>query len=302
MNCVDYSSDLLPSLTRLLNEQLSAMPPGWLLKEDQVAQIIRSAPEMWRTHFPEQNAVFELETHCVLDQGRLVAAAELGFPIQEKTYGIDNSGILFWIVAESGHPESARLLLEIIEARARAAGSPRIITTRFSFGVGWLGIPAYWSHVIEALQSAGYEVSSCWVILTASAKDTPEVRKPDSIVSMQTSWHIDEEALEWDLRLHANGDLVGECSAWGIPPYFSGCEGFESWITIEWLGVEQAYWRKSIGRWLVTEQLRRQAQRGISHAILWTETDNQPFLSLAESLGFEAGPECWEFEKEFANV
>jgi len=56
------------------------------------------------------------------------------------------------------------------------------------------------------------------------------------------------------------------------------------WITFEWLGVESPYQRQGIGRWLLSEQLRRQAQRGIANAILWTEPDNRAMRRIGE---------CW---------
>jgi GNAT superfamily N-acetyltransferase len=295
VNCIEFSADLLPDLTRLVNAQLAAVPPGWSLTETQAAQTLAQASDLWGVHFPEQKAVFELETLCVLDRGRLTAAAQWGFPIVPETRGIDNASVLFWIAAEPTSAESLPLLLETLAAHSRAAGSPRITTTRFSFGVGWLGIPALWTHVTEGLQAAGFAVTRRWVILACPAS-LPEVPAPESIRSMNISWQVDENASEWDFRLHADGELVGECSAWGIPQHFSGSEGYANWITVEWLGVEPAYQRKGIGRWLVAEQLRRQAGRGISKAILWTETNNQALAGLGESLGFQTGPECWEFE------
>jgi GNAT superfamily N-acetyltransferase len=64
-----------------------------------------------------------------------------------------------------------------------------------------------------------------------------------------------------------------------------------------WLGIEPLYQRHGLGRWLLNEQLRRQAQRGVRNAILWTESDNRAMRQLAESSGFRAGPECWVFNK-----
>ena len=149
---------------------------------------------------------------------------------------------------------------------------------------------------VKALQTAGFVVSRRWVILT-SAVDIPEVSTPKSLISMHTSWQVDINASEWELRLHTDGALVGECQAWGIPQHFSDCEGYTDWVTVEWLGVEPAYQRKGIGSWLIAKQFRKQAQRGVTRVIIWTETDNQPLLGLGEFLGFQSGPECWEFQK-----
>lgn len=112
---------------------------------------------------------------------------------------------------------------------------------------------------------------------------------------MRVVWQVDEAALEWELRLCADDQLIGECHAWGIPRHLADCDGYADWITVEWLGVELPYRGRGIGRWLLHEQLRRQAQRGITHAILWTGTDNAAVRRADEALGFQEGPECWEF-------
>ena len=296
MDCVECSPDLLPDLSRLVNTQLITIPPGWKLTEAQVARTIAMASNLWSEHFPEQSAAFELETLCALDHGHLVAAVQWGYPDPQRTRAIDfSASVLFWVIAEPDNVEGLYLLLETIAGRARAAGSRRITTTRLSFGVGWLGIPAAWSHVIKALQTAGFVAGARWVILTRSV-DIPEVRTPESLASMRTSWQVDANASEWDLRLLTDSALVGECSAWGIPPHFSDCTGYSNWVTVEWLGVEPEYQRKGIGSWLIAEQFRRQAQRGVKQVILWTETDNRAFRSLGDALGFLSGPECWDFQ------
>jgi len=299
MDCVDFSPNLLSDLTRLVNIQLLTMPPGWTLTEAQVAQTIVLAPNLWGVHYPEQDSAFELETLCVLDQGHLVAAAQWGNPIQQgnRSHG-HSSSVLFWIVAEPDNVESLHLLLETIVERSRAAGSQRITTTRFSFGVGWLGIPVSWHHVIEALQAVGFVVDNRWMILTSTV-NIPEVSTPQPLASIHTTWQEDVNTSEWELRLHKDGMLVGECSAWGIPQHFSDCEEYSNWVTVEWLGVEPEYQRKGIGSWLIAEQFRRQAQRGVTHLIMWTETNNQALRGLGRSLGFQSGPECWDFQKTF---
>ncbi len=100
------------------------------------------------------------------------------------------------------------------------------------------------------------------------------------------------------MKLRDGEALVGECQAWGVPPHFAGCPGVAEWMTIEWLGVEEPYRRKGFGRWLLHEQIRRQAQRGIRRCICWTGVDNWAARNLTESLGFRVGPECWEFGKK----
>ncbi len=298
MRCVEFAPELLPDLTRLVNTQLAAMPPGWVLSEDQIVQTIASGPELWSTHYPDQAGIrFKMTTFCVLDdRGSLVAAAQWGCPVHRQSQGMECPCMLFWIVAQEDNTEGVPPLLEALTADVRVTGNQKIAPGRFSFGVGWPGIPASWSHVVTALQADGFVQSRSWVVLT-SATGIRAVCKPESPASMRTSWKVEGTESEWNLRLHDDRALIGECDAWGIPRHFLDCEGYADWVTVEWLGVEPSYRRKGIGTWLVAEQFRRQVKRGIGHAMTWTETDNQPMRGLGQNLGFQGGPECLEFEK-----
>lgn len=295
MNCVAFSPDHLAALTRLINSQLAAIPPGWILTEAQVAATIAQASKLWFTHYPEQDTNFVTETLCLIDQGRLVAAAQWGYSVPLQPDVSDNTSVLFWVAAAPESEYGLQLLLETIIQHSHEVSRYKITTSRFSFGVGWLGIPATWTHVIAALQKVGFVVSYRWLILVGGTK-MPTVNPPGLLVSIQPSWRIDSNAGEWELQLHTQGKLVSECQAWAVPPHFSACAGYRDWITLEWLGVEPEYQRRGIGRWLMVEQCQAQAQRNISYAIMWTGTDNAPLRRLADSLNFRSGPACWEFE------
>jgi GNAT superfamily N-acetyltransferase len=299
MDCVPFAPELLPDLTMLINSHIAQIPPGWTLSQAQIAATLTSVSELWHIHYPEENAMFESETVCVLDQGHLTAAAQWGYPVQERTPGYVNqptTSVLFWIVAEPDNSVARQSLLKALATRSLTAACHRTTTTRFTFGVGWLGIAVTWSHLIDGLQLAGFTVEKRWMVLTGPA-NKPGLVPPIYLRSMNVAWQVDAAALEWELQLYAGGDLIGECHAWGIPPHLTERDENADWITIEWLGVEPPQRRQGIGRWLLSEQLRRQAERGVTQAILWTKLENRAARRLSESSGFQNCFECWEFEK-----
>jgi GNAT superfamily N-acetyltransferase len=299
MDCVPFAPELLPDLTALINSRIAQIPPGWTLSQAQVAATLASVSELWHVHYPEENTWSESETVCVFDQEHLAAAAQWGCPIEGGRLGpVDQSttGVLFWIIAEPDADTALRSLLEALAVRYLNAGCDRIATTRFAFGVGWLGIAVTWSRLIQGLQMAGFTVDKRWMVLTG-AVDTPGVAPLSCPSLTHVEWQIDTTALEWELKLRAGSELIGECYAWSIPRHLAECAGSANWVTIEWLGVEPLHRRRGIGRWLLSEQLRRQAERGVTHAILWTELENRAARRLSESLGFQSSFECWEFVK-----
>ena len=297
MNCIPFSPRWLPDLTALINGHIVQVPPGWALMEHQVAAAL-TIPSLWAVHYPETDEL-RTETLCVVDQECLVAAAQWCYPVARKPTGLAGlpvTGLVSCIVGEPGHVTALLFLLEILTERCSARGCRELSIGRCAFGVGWLGIPRTWTHLILGLQRSGFSQSSRWGIMTG-ATDILPVSVPECVASMRSAWRVNEDALEWSLRLYADDRLVGECSAWGIPRHFAACDGYADWITIEWLGVEPPYRRRGIGRWLLSEQLQRQARRGVTRVILWTEPDNRAARQIGESLGFHYGPECWDFVK-----
>lgn len=298
MDCITFSSRWLPDLTGLINAHIAQVPPGWTVTERQVAAVL-ATPSVWGVHYPDEPGEFGTETLCVIDRQRLVAAAQWGYPVQHRaseSADLSAGGCMSWIAAVPDNAAALALLLEALTARCRERGCHELVTSRYAFGVGWSGIAVTWPHLDAGLEQAGFSRSQRWVIMTGTT-DIPAAAAPEDVESMRLDWHVDEAALEWDLQLYANDQLVGECQAWGIPRHLAGCDGYADWITFEWLGVEPPYRRQGIGRWLLSEQLRRQARRGIANAILWTEPDNRAMRRIGESLGFGYGPECWVFEK-----
>jgi GNAT superfamily N-acetyltransferase len=291
MECTAFLSERMADLTELINAHMAQMPPGWTITECRVAQVLNT-PSLWSMHYPGEAGNFEAETLCVVDGRCLVAAAQLCYPMQYSAES--SSGFISWIIAVPGRVKALSLLLDALVTRCREQGCCALDTSRYAFGVGWMGIPVVWPHLVAGFERAGFSCTQHWVMMTGST-DVHTVAMPESVASMHLDWKMDETALEWDLRLCDGELLVGECQAWGIPPHLADCDGYTDWITYEWLGVESPYQGRGIGRWLLAEHLRRQARRGVKRAIFWTETDNRAMRRVGESLGFDYGPECRVF-------
>ena len=310
MRIVECSRETLPDLTRLVNSHISQIPPGWILTEAQVAHILGSE-SAWSSHYREDRRSFLSRIICALDSDRRMAAAKWKWPNPEDPewrWGEDYRHLgwsnerrevasLAWILADPAHAQAAQILLSAATEQCEGLGRHTVtVSQRFEFGVGWLGIPASWTHLVAALQRAEFATEDKWVIMVGSAALSQE-----AAASQQTGialrWHIDKSTTEWLLEAHVEGVVIGECEAWGIPSHFEGCNGFKEWLTIEWIGVEEASRHRGIARALLREQMRFHHSRGVRELIAWTEPDNAPAMRLGESLGFRYGPECWTCTK-----
>jgi ribosomal protein S18 acetylase RimI-like enzyme len=279
---------LLPGLTPLVNQHMRLVPPGWEFTEEQVTRVIASANSLWRHHHPDVEAG-DLDTFCLLDSGRLVAAAQLNhYAADPEDQDSAPETYVLWAFADPQVDGAADALFAEIVRRAR--GAKIDAGSRHAFGVGWLGLPVVWPHLVDAAARHGFVAKWEWVIMTGEA--APLVAAAQPAPPGELSWRVDEQAREWNLTLRRDGEMVAECQVWGIPPHFAGCPEFDEWAVVEWIGVEEPFRRQGLARFLLREQARFHATRGIAHFLLYTETDNAEFQAFATALGFQFGPRC----------
>jgi GNAT superfamily N-acetyltransferase len=290
MQIVEFQPKLLPSLTRLVNQQIADVPPGCGFEEAQVEQIVEQGGSLWDVHFPDEHQLASTRTACVLEKGEVVAAAQWLLPRNVK----ENCSIL-WLVAHPEHPFPLKTLLHLIDKQVESGGYAKITESRFSFGVGWFGIPVGWSHMITAMTNAGYRQTEQWVIMYGETGGHGSVTAPQP-PNLHFHWNMKKPMLEWDLNVYDGEVLAGECQVWGVPPHLEACAG--EWATVEYIEVQEAYQRRGLARRLMAEQMRfHHTRRGIKHFIAWTGYHNEPTIKLNESVGFVKGVELAVMEK-----
>ncbi len=183
-----------------------------------------------------------------------------------------------------------------MEKQIELSGCRRIDCGRFSFGVGWFGLPTTWTHIISGMIDAGYKQTQTWVIMhgETSIYNTLPSAPSDGL---RFYWNMNKPSLEWELTASRGEVEVGECQVWGIPPHLEDRADLSDWATVEWLGIEVKFQQQGFGKRLLAEQMRFHARRGITHFIDWTWQDNLAARKLNESMGFVYGPELAVMEK-----
>lgn len=290
MQIVEYHEKLLPSLTRLINEQIAQVPPGFVLREEQVADTIARGGTLWDIHFRrEKRELYAPEVLCVLERREVVAAAQWFFLVKEGVVSIQ------WLVAQPGRQVPLRTLLHLIDkwGELRGAGANRF--ARFAFGVGWFGLPAKWTHIIDPMLESGYRQTEKWSLMLGETSEYGGATPPNT--RLEYHWNMNKPALEWELSAYLGDQLVGESLVWGIPPHLEECPPAPQWAAVESVEVEKAYRRNGIGKWLLAEQMRFHGRRGVQHLIAWTRDGNRAGRKLQRSMGFEYGPKLVVLEK-----
>lgn len=303
MQVVEYRPELLPALTRLANQHLASVPPGWELTEHQLATVLRD-PDQEGAYFREEPDHGTTETFCVLDKGQLVAAASLWRPDRndprwtngqyERKYR--DSGQALWILADPQSGKGLQLLLETFAERARRLGCDSL-SAGGGLCFGRHGMPASWPHLSAGLQDFGFEVEQHGVLMCRSLQDA-DPGEPPAIDGLTFEWQLDPEAPEWELHALLDGKQIGECGVWGLSRHVSDRPDYGCWINIEWAEVAEPYQRQGIGSWLVREQLRRHRERGAKYALRREWFYHPVELGFYEALGFERLQEWWNYRME----
>lgn len=281
---LSYSPMLLPELTALVNQHIEAVPPYWTLTPSQVETIVNNGGLLWDNHYPEEAPSYQTITLAALEDGRLVAAAQCFYP--EDDYRVAS---LMWVMGMAGHDAALDELLRAVETQTKQRGFEVVVSSRCAFGIGWIGIPTQWDHIIRAFDRAGYNFSEKWLIMCGETGATA----PPVPGHLAQDWRVHVHASEWELYLYDGTNVVGECGAWGVPMWFEDCADFKAWTTVEWLEVGQAYRGQGIGKALLGEQLRYQAGRGIKNVMVWCPADNTAVQRVNKSLGFRVACETW---------
>ena len=291
MQIVEFHEKLLPSLTRLINQHIAAVPPGFTLSEAEVGRIIAGGGSLWQLHYPEEREPYSTGTICVVEHREVAAAAQWTLPKEAK--GVFS---LQWIVAESKSVLPLRMLLHLLEKQVEMSGCGTISCARCSFGVGWFGLPTAWKHIISPMLDAGYKQAKTWMIMQGETVIHSTLAAPPAD-GLRFYWNMNKPSLEWDVTAYRGDILVGECEVWGIPPHLEDRADLADWATVEWLSIEAKFHRQGLGKRLLAEQMRFHARRGIKHFITWTEADNLAARKLNERMGFVYGPELAVMEK-----
>jgi ribosomal protein S18 acetylase RimI-like enzyme len=321
-----FESAFLGEFTDLVNLHLASIPSGLPLSEAQVASALLERP-FWDRHYEDEHdgRTYEERVVCVLDGDRLVAAADERWIQRFSTLaaGLDPGWVKFedvvtvqWMVAAPDHPAAGRQLVDYLVEQAGISQRGVRISGRFLFGIGWVGMAETWPHLIQPLLDAGFVEYQRWAMFHLDTDASIRAVPPEGFTFR---WDVDESKHEWELlafiaREDEGGDgvggeggagqpgLAGECQVWDVPDG-ARSDGRHPWTTIEWLGVEAPQRRRGLGQYLVQEQCRFQAGRGVRHVLLWTEPndpDSAAALRLYARLGFQAGPMMFKLERTVA--
>jgi ribosomal protein S18 acetylase RimI-like enzyme len=293
MQIIPFEKRHVPDATRLVNAQIAMIPPYWQLSEAQVWDILQK-PSLWEIHYQDEEPpawTWNNEIICVVENGRVLATGRIDYRYDDGQLGMAS---MRWLVSDPQYPAALDMLLDILIAKRGKGDAQILINGRSDFGIGWSGIPITDNHLNIALWVKGFTPFQKWQVMTKDIASLGTIPlKPLLFDPLRLEVENIKSRLEWNLELYDGEMLIGECQSWGIPPEFAACPDYDRWMQIEWLGVEEAYRHRGLGKLLLAEQLHAHAWRGKMYCLLYTETDNTSAVKLYKGMGFTTQSEVW---------
>lgn len=293
MEIVRFEAKHVRDVTRLVNMQIRFVPPYWQLSEDQVWAILQKE-SLWEIHYVDEEApawTWQNEICCIVEDQHVLVAARFDYRYDDGQLTMVSAR---WLVNDPNNPTALHLLLDHLVAKRGDSKASILINGRSDFGIGWSGIPTTAEHLNIALWVKGFIPFQKWQVMTAEiAYLATQLYALSLIDPFRWEWQVDESRLEWHLNLYDGDTQIGECQSWGIPPEFAACTEYNHWMQIEWLGVEEPYRNRGLGRRLLSTQLHASAWRGKMYCLVYTATDNLPTIKLNKGMGFTSQVEVW---------
>lgn len=288
MEILEYTPEMLPSLTQFYNDLTASVPHCYPVKEEEFDIMMHGVTGQ------TDNADDVLDDEILLIallKGKVLAFIHVG----HHRYGDDtevHEGFIRFFGYVRGARHAAQTILEKAEAYLKSFNVPKIIAFcsnpryRYDFyHFKFAKLSCTLDHVEALLGYNGYSSVACQVFLdwdNYSVSPTPSSLQ----VTLSVDWKEGNgERQNCTVRAHHNGEKVGACES-VCGGEFSSHPDAQDWVYTEWLGVNYEYQGKGLGKYLLQYSLQEMRKVGYRHASLSAECNNYRAILLYTNCGY----------------
>ncbi len=303
MKILEYTPDLLPSLTEFYNELTSDVPHCYHVKEDEFALAMNKVvTDEYCRGGEEHNAerVFIARSD---DTVKAFAHTALSLKSENEE---EDVGFVRFLGYERGARNAGQAALEKAEEYLKACDVSRIFAFSqndryrfFHFEHAYLSDAL--DHVQGLLGYNGYRRSDGEVFLDWENYEVTPM-KASIPITLSVEWK-DGQGQRPNIHIDAYLDdkKVGECDTVSCGE-FSSHLNVQDWLHTVWLGIEEEFQGQGLGRYLLEYTLQEMHNVGYRHAAISTNWENYRALLFYSNCGYRVVDWTYEYKKVLAEV
>ena len=300
---VVYTPDLLKPLTLFYNHQVQRLPNCFPVSEDEFAKVLSGLDgETERDKEDLEEEVLYVATK----KGKVQAFIHAGF----KRYKEDDEnseeeriGYIRFLGCERGERQAGQAVLEKAEEHLNSfevntiEAFSSIDEARYPFyGFEYTRLTNYLDHIQGLLAHNGYRPGNGWVFLNWENYNVDPML-PDESVDVKVDWiEGSGERANCTVNAHKEKKDVGMCENVSAGIY-SRHPNAQDWVYTEWLGIEDDFQGKGLGKFLLQYSLKEMQNVGYRHASISTSFDNYRAILFYSNLGYKVIDWNYEYEK-----
>lgn len=299
MEVLQYTPDMLSSLTQFYNRLTINVPYCYPIKEEELADTLSIATgKADRT-----DDDLEVETVFVAMQNGMVQAfIHVGFYQDENENNVKmNNGVIRFFGYERGARHAGQAALEKAETYLKTYNVSRIIAFskiyRYRFyHFEYAHLSNTLDHVQALLGLNGYQRCNGQVFLDWKNFTVEPI--PLSLpVKLAVEWKEGRGKLpNCNITAHKDDEEVGVC--WNVScGEFSNHAEVQDWVYTDWIGVEDDYQGQGLGKYLLQYSLQEMHKVGYKHASLSTDWNNNLALLFYSNCGYKVVDWTYAYEK-----
>ena len=299
MEIFKYTPDFLEPLTQFYNRLTVDVPHCYPVKEEELADALSIATgKADRT-----DDDLEAETaFLAMQNGMVQVFIHVGFYQDENENNVkENIGIIRFFGYERGARHAGQAALEKAETYLKTHNVCRIIAFskiyRYHFyHFEYAHLSNALDHVQALLGLNGYQRCNGQVFLDWENFTAAPIPSNQS-VTLSVDWKEGRGKLpNCNITAHKDDEEVGVC--WNVScGEFSSHAEVQDWLYTDWLGVEDNFQGKGLGKYLLQYSLQEMHKVGYKHASLSTDWNNNLALLFYSNCGYRVVDWTYAYEK-----
>ncbi len=298
MEILEYTPEMLSSLTQFYNDLTAEVPHCYPVKADEFALAMNRVVTGEYSAGGEKHRTERVFIAKSEDTIKAYVHTVLSLKAENEE---EDVGFIRFLGYERGERNAGQAVLEKAEAYFKTCNISRIFAFSQNDRYRFFHLEhAYLSDALDHIQGLlgynGYRRSDGEVFLDWENYEVLSIEAPIPI-TLNVEWK-DGRGQRPNIHIDAYFDdkKVGECDTLSCGE-FSSQPNVQDWLHTVWLGIEEKFQGQGLGRYLLNYTLQEMHNVGYRHAAISTNWENYRALLFYSNCGYKVVDWTYEYEK-----